>query len=186
MAIKKIDIEKIVPNDENPRYISEDSFQKLVKSLEEFPDMLEKRPLIIDENNVVLGGNMRLRALKEIGLKKIPIIIAEGWTEEQKKEFIIKDNLGFGQWDWDLLANEWDSDKLISWGMDVPSFMGGDNDLGSFFDTPEDSGEDLDSQLNKIVLEYPEEECIEIKEKLLSLGGTPEEAVKLLIENYER
>ena len=80
--------------------------------------MLEKRPLVVDENMVVLGGNMRLRALKKTGIKEIPIDIAEGWTDEQKKEFIIKDNVGFGEWDFDILANEWDTEKLNEWGLD--------------------------------------------------------------------
>jgi ParB-like chromosome segregation protein Spo0J len=89
--------------------------------------MLNKRPLIVftdvDNKYVVLGGNMRLKACKEIGIKEIPIIVADEWTEEQKNEFLIKDNVGFGEWDWDQLANEWDAEKLDSWGLDLPIIM---------------------------------------------------------------
>lgn len=114
------DVKKIVPNPENPRTISAHKFKKLVKSIQDFPQMLELRPIVVDENMVVLGGNMRLKACIEAGLQEVPIIKAEQLTEDQKKEFIVKDNVGFGEWDWDILANEWDADLLDSWGMDLP------------------------------------------------------------------
>ena len=119
---KTVNIKEIVANKENPRYISDKKFNKLVQSIKDFPEMLDKRPLVVDENMVVLGGNMRLKALQKAGIKKIPIDIAEGWTDEQKKEFIVKDNVGFGEWDWDILANAWDIEYLKDWGLDVPSF----------------------------------------------------------------
>jgi hypothetical protein len=119
-----VKISEVKPNPKNPRIIKDGKFQKLVKSIQEFPDMLNKRPLVVftdvDNKYVVLGGNMRLKACKEIGLKEIPIIIADEWTEEQKNEFLIKDNVGFGEWDWDSLANEWDVEKLDDWGLDLP------------------------------------------------------------------
>jgi len=119
-----VKISEVKPNPKNPRLIKDGKFQKLVTSIKEFPDMLNKRPLIVftdvDNKYVVLGGNMRLKACKEIGLKEIPIIIADEWTEEQKNEFLIKDNVGFGEWDWDSLANEWDVEKLQDWGLDLP------------------------------------------------------------------
>ena len=115
---KKINISEVKPNAVNPRYIKDHKFKKLVKSIKNFPEMLEKRPIIVDENLIVLGGNMRLKASIEAGLKEVWIDIAEGWSEDQKKEFIIKDNVGFGEWDWDLLANKWNSVKLEDWGMD--------------------------------------------------------------------
>jgi site-specific DNA-methyltransferase (adenine-specific) len=122
--MKLVKISEVKPNPKNPRIIKDGKFQKLVKSIQEFPDMLNKRPLIVftdvDNKYVVLGGNMRLKACKEIGLKEIPIIIADEWTEEQKNEFLIKDNVGFGEWDWDSLANEWDAEKLDDWGLDLP------------------------------------------------------------------
>ena len=125
--MKLVKISEVKPNPKNPRIIKDGKFQKLVKSIQEFPDMLNKRPLVVftdvDNKYVVLGGNMRLKACKEIGLKEIPIIIADEWTEEQKNEFLIKDNVGFGEWDWDSLANEWDVEKLEDWGLDLPILM---------------------------------------------------------------
>jgi hypothetical protein len=122
--MKLVNINEVKPNPKNPRIIKDGKFQKLVKSIQEFPDMLNKRPLVVftdvDNKYVVLGGNMRLKACKEIGLKEIPIIIADEWTEEQKNEFLIKDNVGFGEWDWDSLANEWDVESLDNWGLDLP------------------------------------------------------------------
>ena len=121
--MKTVKITEVKPNPKNPRIIKDEKFKKLVKSIQEFPDMLNKRPLIVFTDTagkyVVLGGNMRLKACKEIGLKEIPVIQADEWTEEQKAEFLIKDNVGFGEWDWDSLANEWDTEKLDEWGLDV-------------------------------------------------------------------
>jgi DNA modification methylase len=119
-----VKISEVKPNPKNPRVIKDGKFQKLVKSIQEFPDMLNKRPLIVftdvDNKYVVLGGNMRLKALNELKFKEIPVIIADEWTEEQKAEFLIKDNVGFGEWDWDSLANEWDAEQLDDWGLDLP------------------------------------------------------------------
>ena len=115
----KIHISEIKPNEHNPRDITEDKFAKLVKSIQDFPQMLEVRPLVIDEDNVVLGGNMRLKALQKAGVTEVPVEQVINWTEEQKKEFIIKDNIGYGEWDWDMLANEWDKDELEDWGLEL-------------------------------------------------------------------
>ena len=115
-----VPITQVVPNMSNPRIIKDDKFKKLVKSIQEFPQMLELRPIVVDVNMVVLGGNMRLKACKAAGLKEVPIVIADNLTEEQQAEFIIKDNVGFGEWDWDLLANEWDEQLLQEWGLDLP------------------------------------------------------------------
>ena len=114
-----VEISKIRNNTNNPRFIKDDKFRKLVKSIKEFPEMLELRPIVVDEDMIVLGGNMRLKACIEAGLKQVHIKIAENLTEEQKKEFIVKDNVGFGEWDWDLLANEWDTELLEEWGLDL-------------------------------------------------------------------
>ena len=120
MKVDKVKISEVKTNPKNPRLIKDDKFKKLVKSIQEFPQMLELRPIVVDENNIVLGGNMRLKACKEAGLKDVYIVKAENLTEEQKQEFIVKDNVGFGEWDWDMLANEWDTEKLDEWGLDLP------------------------------------------------------------------
>jgi len=118
-----VKISAIKANSKNPRQIKDDKFKKLVQSIRDFPDMLNKRPLIcftdVDKKYVVLGGNMRLKAAQEVGLKEMPIILADDWTQEQKDEFLIKDNVGFGEWNWDELANDWDSELLDNWGLDV-------------------------------------------------------------------
>ena len=104
MKVEKVKISEVKSNPSNPRLIKDDKFKKLVKSIQDFPQMLELRPIVVDENNIVLGGNMRLKACKEAGLKDVYIVKAENLTEEQKQEFIVKDNVGFGEWDWDMLS----------------------------------------------------------------------------------
>jgi DNA modification methylase len=118
--MKRVPISQVIPNPTNPRIIKDDKFKKLVKSIEEFPEMLELRPIVVDKNMVVLGGNMRLKACIAAGLKEVPIIVADNLTEQQQAEFIIKDNVGFGEWDWDLLANQWDVEALEDWGLELP------------------------------------------------------------------
>jgi DNA modification methylase len=118
--MKRVPISQVIPNPTNPRIIKDDKFKKLVKSIEEFPQMLELRPIVVDSNMVVLGGNMRLKACIAAGLKEVPIIVADNLTEQQQAEFIIKDNVGFGEWDWDLLANQWDVEALEDWGLELP------------------------------------------------------------------
>lgn len=124
MEVLYRNIAEIKPNPKNPRVIKDEKFAKLVQSLRDFPEMLEKRPLVCftdtDGKLVVLGGNMRLKAAKEIGLKELPVIIADDWTEEQKAQFLIKDNVGFGEWNWDELQSDWDVQKLEDWGLDIP------------------------------------------------------------------
>ena len=120
--IEYLPIWKIKNNPNNPRLVKDDKFKKLVKSIKDFPEMLDKRPIIVNENMIVLGGNMRLKACNEAGLKEVPVIVAN-WTEEQERQFIIKDNLGYGEWDWDIIANEWDADELNDWGLDIPDFV---------------------------------------------------------------
>ena len=121
-AITEVKVGEIKANPNNPRIIKDDKFNKLVKSIQEFPEMLKLRPIVVNDDMVVLGGNMRLKACKEAGLKLIPIIKASLLTEEQQKEFIVKDNVGYGEWDWDDLANNWDEEQLTDWGLDIPNF----------------------------------------------------------------
>ena len=120
--IEYLPIWKIKNNPNNPRLVKDDKFKKLVKSIKDFPEMLDKRPIIVNEDMIVLGGNMRLKACNEAGLKEVPVIVAN-WTQEQERQFIIKDNLGYGEWDWDIIANEWDADELNDWGLDIPDFV---------------------------------------------------------------
>ena len=124
MNATNIPIGRLRANPNNPRVPRDEKFLKLKKSLTDFPDMLNKRPLVgvtdTDGKIMVLGGNMRLRALQDLKVTEVPVILADEWTEEQRREFIIKDNVGYGEWNWDQLANEWDADELSDWGMDLP------------------------------------------------------------------
>ena len=173
----KVDIKKIKPNENNPRVIKDEKFNKLVNSIREFPQMLDLRPIVVDSDYVVLGGNMRLKACIAAGLTEVPVLVADQLTEEQKAEFIIKDNVGFGEWDWDILANQWDNEALLDWGLDVwvPE---NDIDLDDFFlkETPEDK-----EKPDVIVLKYTQEEHDIVKDKLLEIAVTPEQAVWRLL-----
>ena len=119
MERKVLKVSEIKNNPNNPRLIKDDKFKKLVKSIQEFPEMLETREVVVNKDHIILGGNMRFKAAKEAGLKEVPVKIVD-WTEEQQRQFIIKDNVSGGEWDWDLLANEWDVEELDDWGLDVP------------------------------------------------------------------
>jgi len=136
MQVTKVKINSIKTNLKNPRLIKDDKFKKLVNSIKEFPQMLELRPIVVDENNIILGGNMRHKACIEAGLKEVYIVQAKDLTEQQKDEFIVKDNVGFGEWDWDILANEWDADKLGEWGLTFPIYdnLDAGEDVGNFDD----------------------------------------------------
>ena len=165
-------IQDIKPNPNNPRIIKDDKFKKLVKSIQNFPQMLELRPIVIDENNVVLGGNMRLKACIEAGLTDVPVKQAADLTEEQKKEFIVKDNVGYGEWDWDDLANNWNTDDLIEWGLDIPNFQVEELE----------AEEDNFAMPNEIVSEFVYGDLIEIGEHRLLCGDStnPEHIDKLM------
>lgn len=171
-------IQDIKPNPNNPRIIKDDKFKKLVKSIQDFPQMLELRPIVIDENNMVLGGNMRLKACQEAGLTDVPVKQAKDLTEEQKKEFIVKDNVGYGEWDWDDLANNWNTEDLIEWGLDIPNF-----DTGSFADQNKELSLNDVSDSMSINLKYTEEEYYIVKEQLLKIAPTPEQAIWKLLGN---
>ena len=119
----ELPIAEIIPNPDNPRFINETNFEKLKKSVTDFKVMLKLRPIVVDENNMILGGNMRYKALEATGAKKASVIKAEGLTKREKEEFIIKDNIESGQWDWDIIANEWEEEKLLDWGLDLPGTL---------------------------------------------------------------
>jgi ParB-like chromosome segregation protein Spo0J len=133
----EVNLSEIKSNPNNPRIIKDDKFHKLVESIKTFPRMLEIRPIVVNKDMIVLGGNMRLKACKEAGIKKVHVIFADDLTEEQQREFIIKDNVGFGEWDWAMLANEWDSDELQDWGLDIPGFNVDENKMGDEFSLPD-------------------------------------------------
>jgi len=121
MSVQTVKLSDVKSNPNNPRLIKNDKFEKLVQSLKDFPEMAKVRPIVVNQDFVVLGGNMRLKAMKEAGWKEVPIQVVD-WSEEQQREFIIKDNVGFGEWEWDVLANEWEVENLNDWGLDIPMF----------------------------------------------------------------
>ena len=176
--IQNVPINTVKANPNNPRIIKDDKFAKLVKSINEFPQMLNLRPIVVNDDMVVLGGNMRLKACKEAGLKEIPIIKASELTEQQQKEFIVKDNVGFGEWDWNDLANNWDAEQLQEWGLDIPGF-----DNISFEDKNKELSLDDISDSMTINLKYTEEEYYIVKESLSKIAPTPEQAIWKLLGN---
>lgn len=164
-------------NEANPRVIKDDKFKKLVESIKSFPQMMELRPIVVDESNVIQGGNMRYRALVELGYKEVQ----EAWvkqgkdlTPEQWREFVIKDNVGFGEWDFDMLANDWDAEELQEWGLDLPVDFGG---------TPEAQEDDYEIP-DEIETDIVRGDLFEIGEHRLMCGdSTSAEDVNKLIEN---
>lgn len=171
-SINIVDINKIKENNANPRLIKDDKFLKLVNSIKELPEMLSIRPIVVNAEMMVLGGNMRLKACKAAGLKQVPIIIADNLTEEKQKEFIIKDNVGFGEWDWEILANEWNDNDLEEWGLDVYNWAAG-HDINSMSDSDVDLTEEFDpigkmDGKHRVVFLFDGEE--EAESYLLSIG----------------
>jgi DNA modification methylase len=143
MTIETVKISEIKPNPNNPRVVKDDKFKKLVKSIKDFPQMLNIRPIVVNDDMIVLGGNMRLKACKEAGLSELPIIKASQLTEEQQREFIIKDNLGYGEWDWQMIAAEWNAEQLTEWGMDVPDFKTEAEAQEDYYEMPEQVTTDI-------------------------------------------
>jgi ParB-like chromosome segregation protein Spo0J len=178
MNIQKVKINAIKSNPNNPRLIKDDKFHKLVKSIKEFPQMLELRPIVVNDEMVILGGNMRHKACIEAGLKEVTIVKAKDLTEEQQKEFIIKDNVGFGEWDWDILANEWDTESLEEWGLTIPNFKNIDY-------SNKNEEIDIDSLDTEMIikLKYTEEKYNLVKDQLSKIASTPEQAVWKLLGN---
>lgn len=162
-------INEIKPNPNNPRIIKDNKFKQLVKSIQDFPQMLELRPIVIDENNMVLGGNMRLKACIEAGLTDVPVIHANNLTEEKKKEFIIKDNVQFGSHDWSELANNWDVDLIQEWGLDIIGF---DNveDLGEGFSLPDGDK----SPFQQMTFTLADEQATQLKNAIEEIKRTEE------------
>lgn len=132
-------ISEIKNNPNNPRLIRDDKFKKLVKSIQEFPEMLDTREIVVNKDHIILGGNMRFKAAKEAGIKEIPVKIVD-WDEDKQREFVIKDNVSGGEWDWDILANEWATEELDEWGLDLPSFA---DDFGDDFSLDDSEKDDF-------------------------------------------
>ncbi len=176
MNTKIMKLSAIKQNPNNPRSINKDKFAKLVKSIEEFPRMLELRPIVLNKDNIVLGGNMRLKACKHIGLTEVPVVYADDLTEEEQRQFIIKDNVGFGDWDWELLANEWDVSDLNDWGLDLP-----DMDV-QVLEAEEDNYEEPDNLQIDVVLG----DLIEIGEHRLLCGDSTDSDQVARLMNGEK
>jgi hypothetical protein len=176
MQTKQTKLSEIKPNPNNPRVIKDHKFAQLVKSIQDFPEMLQIRPIVVNAEMVVLGGNMRLKACKEAGLKEVPVIFADSLTEEQQKEFIIRDNISGGEWNWDQLANEWDAEELSEWGLDVWQ-QDSDVNLDEFFEENNEPKE----QKNKITLEYTEKDYDAVIEAFSKHSGSKEQIVFKLL-----
>ena len=166
---EKIKISKIKLNPNNPRLIKDDNFAKLVQSVKDFPEMLEIRPIVVNKDFIVLGGNMRFRACIEAGLKEVPVIVTN-LSQEKQREFLIKDNVSGGDWDWNLLANEWDNNKLEGWGVKLTGFDGDGKDLGTDFELP--SGEK--SGFQQMTFNLADEQVTEIKNAIEEIKRTEE------------
>ena len=166
--IKKVKITEVISNPNNPRLIKDDKFKKLVKSIQDFPDMLNFRPIVVNQDMVVLGGNMRLKAIREAGIKEINIEIVD-WSEDKQKEFIIKDNASFGEWDWSDLANNWDSEELTDWGVDIIGFSNV-QDLGEDFSLP--NGDK--SPFQQMTFTLADEQAEQIKNAIEEIKSTEE------------
>jgi len=166
--IKKVKITEVIANPNNPRLIKDEKFKKLVKSIQDFPDMLNVRPIVVNKDMVVLGGNMRLKAIKEAGHTEVAVEIVD-WNEQQQKEFIIKDNASFGEWDWSDLANNWDSDELTNWGIDIIGFSNVE-DLGEDFILP--NGDK--SPFQQMTFTLADEQAEQIKNAIEEIKRTEE------------
>jgi hypothetical protein len=166
--IKKVKITEVISNPNNPRLIKDDKFKKLVKSIQDFPDMLNVRPIVVNKDMVVLGGNMRLKAIKEAGIKEINVDIVD-WSEDKQKEFIIKDNASFGEWDWSDLANNWDSEELTDWGVDIIGFSNVE-DLGEGFSLPDGDK----SPFQQMTFTLADEQAEQIKNAIEEIKSTEE------------
>ena len=167
MQVVKINEVKLNPN--NPRLIKDDKFKKLVSSIKDFPEMLNIRPIVVNKDMVILGGNMRYRACKEAGLKEVPVIITD-LSEEKQREFLIKDNTSGGEWDWGILANEWDSEKLEEWGLSLPGFDIDSDELGEEFSLPD--GDKAPFQQMSFTL--ADEQAVQIKNAIDDIKKTEE------------
>lgn len=168
--MKKFKINEIKLNPNNPRLIKDDKFEKLVKSIKEFPEMLDIRPIVVNKDMVILGGNMRFKACKAAGLKEIPVIVADKLTEEQQREFLIKDNTSGGEWDFEVLANEWDNEQLEDWGLDLVGFDIDSDEFGEDFSLPDGDK----SPFQQMTFTLADEQAEQIKNAIADIKATEE------------
>jgi hypothetical protein len=160
---------KIKLNPNNPRIIKDDKFKKLVQSIKDFPEMLDIRPIVVNKDGIILGGNMRFKACLEAGIKEPPFKIVD-LTEEQQKEFLIKDNVSGGEWDWDALASEWDVEQLDNWGLDMPSSFSDSDDLGTDFTLPDGDK----APFQQMTFTLADEQAEQIKNAIADIKKTDE------------
>ncbi len=168
-----IKLTTIKSNPNNPRVIRDEKFKKLVKSIEEFPKMMALRPMVVNEDMVVLGGNMRLKALKELGYKEVPdewVKSAKDLTEDEIRRFIIADNVGFGEHDWEMLANEWNVEELSDWGLDIPGFDLNADEHGTDFELPDGDK----APFQQMTFTLADEQATQIKNAIEDIKGTEE------------
>ena len=173
MKTEKVSTNKIKKNPKNPRLIRDAKFEKLVKSIQDFPQMLDIRPIVVNSEMIILGGNMRFEAAKKAGLKEVPIIIADKLSPEQQAEFIIKDNVGFGDWDWDALANEWNDELLTDWGVDLPVYDSPEidqDDFGTDFNLPDGDK----APFQQMTFTLADEQAEQIKNAIADIKKTEE------------
>jgi hypothetical protein len=162
-------INKIKSNPNNPRVIKDDKFKKLVQSLKDLPEMAQVRPIVVNQDMIVLGGNMRLKAMKEAGWKEAPVAVVD-WDEDKQRQFIIKDNVGFGEWDWDMLANEWDAESLGEWGLDVGGFDVNAADMTDEFTLPDGDK----APFQQMTFTLADEQAMQIQNAIADIKGTEE------------
>ena len=170
MKTEIVNIKLVKSNPNNPRIIKDDKFNKLVASIKEFPKMLEIRPIVVNDDMIVLGGNMRLKACNAAGLKEVPIIKASNLTEQEQKQFIIKDNVSGGEWDWNMLANEWDAEELDEWGLDVGGFDLNSDELGEEFTLPDGDK----APFQQMTFTLADEQAEQIKNAIADIKKTEE------------
>lgn len=187
----KIEITKLIPNDNNPRFIKDANYKKLIESIKEDPEFLEAREIVVNKEYKILGGNQRYRAAKELGIKEIPVKIVD-WPEEKQRKFVIKDNTNAGDWDWDILANEWETNELEDWGVNLPSFIETAGTIDHFRDVddatalPTKDAYD-NSSTNTLILIYSDEEYKTVIEQIRKLinkdNDSPSKVILELLKN---
>ena len=170
MKTEMVKISEVKNNPNNPRVIKDDKFEKLVRSIKQFPKMLEIRPIVVNDDMIVLGGNMRLKACKEAGLKEVPIIKADDLTEDEQRQFIIKDNVSGGEWDWEILQNDWNLEELDEWGLDVIGFDLDAEELGTDFSLPDGDK----APFQQMTFTLADEQAEQIKNAIADIKETEE------------